>query len=323
MKRKLLLIFSAVLLSLVSLAYPNVSAQDREPIKVGILQFNDHNSLNANREGFIAGLEAAGYIEGENLEIDYINAGADIASLSSMSESLVNNNDYVFAIATPPAQALANATKDKPVFFSSVADPLGAGIVASMEEPGANVTGTTNIGPIEEQIKILHSIIPDAERIGLIYNSSEVNAQYQVDIAIPIIESLGLEAVEGTITSTNDISAVLGALLEEVDGIYLVTDNYIASAMPLVGDLSKEAQMPIVGGSNDMIEENGLATYGLDYYKLGVQTAEMLINHIDNDTDIATTPVEFAQELELIINEEYAEAINIDPAAITIEGIVE
>lgn len=325
MKKVIQIIKTLSLLTLIlsSVSLLGVSANERQAISVGILQFNEHNSLNANREGFIAGLLEAGYVEGENLTINYVDAGADISSLSSMAESLVNNNDYLLGIATPAAQALANASSDKAVFFSSVADPLGAGVVESMEEPGANVTGTTNIGPIKEQIDILYGLIPEAEKIGLIYNSSEVNAMYQVEIAKEVLSGLGLEIVEGTITSTNDISQVLGALVEEVDGIYLVTDNYIASAMALVGDISKEAQIPIVGGSNDMIEENGLATYGLDYYKLGWQTAKMLIDHIDNGTEIATMSVQYAEELELIINEDYANAVGIDPASITIDLIKE
>ncbi|MGO4929187.1 ABC transporter substrate binding protein [Fundicoccus sp. Sow4_D5] len=285
-------------------------------ISVGIFQFNDHGSLNANREGFIDGLAELGYVEGENLTIDYMNANADIANLQSMSESLVNNNDYLFAIATPTAQSLAGATTEKPIIFSSVADPLGAGVVDSFEEPGRNLTGTTNIGPIAQQIDMLFEITPDAKKVGIIYNSSEVNAQHQVDIAVPEIEAHGAEAVLGTITSTNDISQVMGNLVKEVDSIYLVTDNYIASSMPLVGDIAKEAGLPVIGGSNDMIIENGLATFGLDYYELGVQSAEMLVRIIEEDLDPATVPVEKAKTLELIINEEYAEAIGVDPTTI-------
>lgn len=296
-----------------------ISAQEeatKGPISVGIFQFNDHGSLNANREGFIDGLAELGYVEGENLTIDYMNANADIANLQSMSESLVNNNDYLFAIATPTAQALAGATTDKPIIFSSVADPLGAGVVDSFEEPGRNLTGTTNIGPIPEQIDMLFDITPDAKKVGIIYNSSEVNAQYQVDIAIPEIEAHGAEAVLGTITSTNDISQVMSNLVKEVDSVYLVTDNYIAASMPLVGDIAKEAGLPIIGGSNDMIIENGLATFGLDYYELGVQSAEMLVRMIEEDLDPATVPVEKAKVLELIVNEDYAEVIGIDPTTI-------
>lgn len=302
-----------------------VQAQDeaREPISVGILQFNEHGSLEENRLGFIAGLEELGYVEGENLTINYVNAAAEVSQLPSLAESIVKDSDYLFGIATPAAQALAAATQDKVIMFSSVADPTGAGIVDTIEEPGSNLTGTTNIGPIERQIKeVLLPIIPEAKKIGLIYNSSEINAQYQVNVAVPIIEGEGLEAVIRTISSTNDISASMNSLINEgVDGIYLVTDNYIAASMALVGEIAKEAGIPLVGGSNDMIEENGLATYGLDYYELGIQTAGMLVRIIDEDLDPATVPVEYANHLEMVVNEDMANALGIDPE--TLYGLIE
>lgn len=292
-------------------------AEEREPITVGILQFNEHGSLEENRLGFIDGMNELGYLEGENLTVNYVN-GAEVSQLSSLAESIVKDSDYLFAITTAAAQALANATQDKVIMFSTVSDPVGAGVVETFEAPGSNLTGTTNIGPIEKQIKeVLLPLIPEAKKIGLIYNSSEINSQYQVDIAIPIIEEEGLEAVVRTISSTNDTSASMNALVNEgVDGIYLVTDNYIASSMALVGEIAKEAGIPVVGGSNDMIEENGLATYGLDYYELGVQTANMLGRIIDEDLDPATVPVEIANHLELVVNEDYAKAIDIDPQII-------
>ena len=292
-------------------------AEEREPITVGILQFNEHGSLEENRLGFIDGMNELGYLEGENLTVNYVN-GAEVSQLPSLAESIVKDSDYLFAITTAAAQALANATQDKVIMFSTVSDPVGAGVVETFEAPGSNLTGTTNIGPIEKQIKeVLLPLIPEAKKIGLIYNSSEINSQYQVDIAIPIIEEEGLEAVVRTISSTNDTSASMNALVNEgVDGIYLVTDNYIASSMALVGEIAKEAGIPVVGGSNDMIEENGLATYGLDYYELGVQTANMLGRIIDEDLDPATVPVEIANHLELVVNEDYAKAIDIDPQII-------
>lgn len=312
---------SALVLSTLITSLPvmgQAQAEEREPITVGIIQFNEHGSLEENRLGFIDGMNELGYVEGENLTINYVNAAAEVSQLPSLAESIVKDSDYLFAIATPAAQALANATQDKVIMFSSVADPIGAGVVETFEAPGSNLTGTTNIGPIEKQIKeVLLPLIPEAKKIGLIYNSSEINSQYQVDVAIPIIEEEGLEAIVRTISSTNDISASMNALVNEgVDGIYLVTDNYIASSMALVGEIAKEAGIPLVGGSNDMIEENGLATYGLDYYELGVQTANMLGRIIDEELDPATVPVEIANHLELVVNEDYAKAIDIDPQII-------
>lgn len=292
-----------------------VSAQE-DVINIGILQYVEHDSLDANREGFIDGLKEAGYVDGENIKINVLNAAADNSNLQTMAETLGNSNDYIFAIATPAAQAVANVVTDIPVYFSSVTDPVDAGLVESLEKPGGNVTGTTDGGPITEQVDLLLSIVPEAERIGIIYNSGETNSLGEATKAADYIESLGKEPVVSTVTSTNDISQAMSALVSEVDAIFTVTDNTIASAMPLVGDLAKEAGLAVVGGSKDMVVENCLATYGLDYYELGKQTAQLLVKQIEEELDTADIPVESAAVLELVVNEAYAEAIGIDPTSI-------
>lgn len=292
-----------------------VSAQE-DVINIGILQYVEHDSLDANREGFIDGLKEAGYVDGENIKINVLNAAADNSNLQTMAETLGNSNDYIFAIATPAAQAVANVVTDIPVYFSSVTDPVDAGLVESLEKPGGNVTGTTDGGPITEQVDLLLSIVPEAERIGIIYNSGETNSLGEATKAADYIESLGKEPVVSTVTSTNDISQAMSALVSEVDAIFTVTDNTIASAMPLVGDLAKEAGLAVVGGSKDMVVENGLATYGLDYYELGKQTAQLLVKQIEEELDTADIPVESAAVLELVVNEAYAETIGIDPTSI-------
>lgn len=292
-----------------------VSAQE-DVINIGILQYVEHDSLDANREGFIDGLKEAGYVDGENIKINVLNAAADNSNLQTMAETLGNSNDYIFAIATPAAQAVANVVTDIPVYFSSVTDPVDAGLVESLEKPGGNVTGTTDGGPITEQVDLLLSIVPEAERIGIIYNSGETNSLGEATKAADYIESLGKEPVVSTVTSTNDISQAMSALVSEVDAIFTVTDNTIASAMPLVGDLAKEAGLAVVGGSKDMVVENGLATYGLDYYELGKQTAQLLVKQIEEELDTADIPVESAAVLELVVNEAYAEVIGIDPTSI-------
>lgn len=295
-----------------------VQAETKPAIKVGILQYVEHESLTANRQGFIDGLKEAGYEEGKNLTLDYLNAGADNANLQSMSEKLVHNNDYLFAIATPSAQALATATTDKPIFFSAVTDPVAAGLVESLEKPGRNVTGTSDESSHEKQVELLLNIKPSIRKVGLIYNAGESNSVSGATKAIEAIESKKLEAVVKTVTSTNDIGQVMGALVKEVDGILLVTDNTISSAIKLVGDIALEANLPVVGASVEVIEVNGLATYGLDYYELGKQTARMLVKHIETQQPLSTTPVELAEELNLVVNEDFAKALGIDPKTIRI-----
>lgn len=291
-----------------------VSAQ--ETIKIGILQSMEHSSLNENVLGIINGLEEAGYVDGENIEITLQNANGQTSDMQTISEQLVRDNDYIFAIATPAVQALANITQEIPIFFTSVADPLGVGVVDSFEEPGANITGTTNIGPIAEQIELMLATYPDAKTVGVLYNAGEVNAQYQVSTFEEILSEKGLELIPQTIASTNDIASAMNNLLEEVDVIILPTDNTVASSMGLVGEMAKEQNIGIFGGSNDMIEENGLASYGLDYYELGKQTARMMIRAHEEGLAPNEMPVEKAEVLELIVNEDYANALGLDPASI-------
>lgn len=299
------------LLALGTIARPmSAQAQDQEEINVGVLQFVEHESLDQNYQGFIDGLEEAGYVEGENLTLNYLNASGDTANLQSMSENVTNSSDYIFAIATPAAQAIANVEQKKPVLFSSVSDPVGAGLVENLEEPEANITGTTDAGPIEDQVALLQAVVPDAERVGIIYNSGEANSMSEAEKATAALEAAGIEVVEATVTSTNDISQVMSGLVnDDVDAIFTVTDNTIASAMTLVGDLALEAELPIIGGSKDMALANGLTTYGLDYYELGKQTAGMLVEIIESGEII---PVESADTLELVVNEENAETLGLD-----------
>ncbi|MGO4941092.1 ABC transporter substrate binding protein [Ruoffia tabacinasalis] len=299
------------LLALGTIAAPmSAQAQDQEAINVGVLQFVEHESLDQNYQGFIDGLEEAGYVEGENLTLNYLNASGDTANLQSMSENVTNSSDYIFAIATPAAQAIANVEQKKPVLFSSVSDPVGAGLVENLEEPEANITGTTDAGPIEDQVALLQAVVPDAERVGIIYNSGEANSMSEAEKATAALEAAGIEVVEATVTSTNDISQVMSGLVnDDVDAVFTVTDNTIASAMTLVGDLALEAELPIIGGSKDMALANGLTTYGLDYYELGKQTAGMLVEIIESGEII---PVESADTLELVVNEENAETLGLD-----------
>lgn len=315
--RYLKLLVSSVLVGMIgffAMAQQYVLAQ--EVIQIGILQYVEHDSLSQNRQGFIDGLEEAGYVDGENIEINYLNAAADTANLQTMSETLANQSDYLFAIATPAAQSLANVEKEKPVYFSSVSDAVGAGLVESLEAPGGNLTGTVDAGPIAEQAQLLQAVVPDAQTIGLIYNSGEANSVSEASLAKEALEGLGLEVVEGTVTSTNDIAQVLESLVDEVDALFTVTDNTIASAMALVGEIAVEADLALIGGSKDMILENGLATYGLDYYELGKQTARMVVRQIEEGLETSEIPVERAEYLELVINESNAEALGIDPDSI-------
>ena len=192
-------------------------------------------------------------------------------------------------------------------------------MVDSLDKPGKNVTGTIDAAPIEEQVKLLQKVAPEAKTIGLLYNSGEANSLSEAENAKEQLTAVGLKVEEATVTSTNDISQVMGSLVRKVDAIFTVTDNTVASAMTLVGDLAIEAKLPIVGGSEDMINENGLVTYGLNYYNLGKQTAAMVVKQQEENLNVSEVPVESASENNLIINEKVAEALGIDITNLKVE----
>ena len=285
-----------------------------ETFSVGILQFMEHNSLQAARDGFVEELEASNI----TVEFEDLNEQGDQSNLQSMSEQLTSNNDMILAIATPAAQSLATVEQEKPILFTAVTDPGDAGLVESNEAPGMNLTGTSDMVPIEEQIALLLSIVGDAETIGIAYNSSEPNSKIQADLAVAELEAQGVEAIVQTVTTTNDVQTTLTSLAQAVDGIYLPTDNTMASTMAIIGEIAVEYQLPVVAGAGAMVEDGGLATYGINYTDLGRQTARLALRILQDGENPADISIETSDNLELIINEEMAEALGIDPASITV-----
>ena len=247
---------------------------------VGILQLVEHGSLDAAYEGFKEGLAEGGYKEGENLTLEYQNAQNSQDNLKSMSEKLVKNSpDLLLGIATPAAVSLANETTDIPIVVTAVTDLVEAKLAESNEAPGRNITGTSDMVPIDKQIQLLLSIVLTAN-------------------------------------TTNDVQQVTTSLAKDVDGIYVPTDNTFASAAAVVGEVAKETKTPIVAGSVEQVEDGALATFGIDYKSLGKQTGELAAKILDGDEKPATTPVETANKLELVVNQKMATALGIDPESI-------
>lgn len=309
---------AALMAGILLAACSSESSAEDGTVHVGVLQFMEHDSLSSARKGFLAELEDAGYVEGENLIVDYQNAQGDQSNLQSMSQQLAGENDVLLAIATPAAQSLANQTKDEAILFTAVTDAVDAGLVDSNEAPGRNITGTSDMVPIEEQVALLLSIVPDAETIGIVYNAGEPNSEIQAQLAIEALETQGVTVEALTVSSTNDVQQVLTSLAQKVDGLYIPTDNTLASTAATVGQIAVENQLPVVAGSAEQVETGGLATYGINYEKLGRQTAKLALQIIEEEKNPAEIGVETSADLELVVNEEMAEALGIDPETIQI-----
>ncbi|WP_321388770.1 ABC transporter substrate-binding protein [uncultured Enterococcus sp.] len=293
------------------------SGSSDDSITIGVLQPVEHGSLDAAYEGFKEGLAENGYKEGENVTFEYSNAQNDQSQLKTMSEKLVKEKpELLLGIGTPAAQSLLNETTEIPMVVTAVTDLVGAKLVKSDEEPGGNVTGTTDMVSIEKQIELLLSIVPDAKTIGIMYNAGEANSKIQADLAEEALKKAGVGVKVLTANSTNDVQQVTTSLAKDVDGIYIPTDNTFASASAVIGDVAKEQKIPIVPASIDQVKEGGLATIGIDYRSLGKQTGVMAAKILKGDAEPATMSVESADELELYVNEDMAAALGIDPDSI-------
>ena len=313
MKKRISIVLLALVgMILVACGSDTPESSDNDTVKIGILQYMEHNSLSAAREGFMDELNNAGI----NVTFEEMNAQAN---LQSMSEQLTSNNDLILAIATPAAQSLATVEDEKPILFTAVTDAEDAGLVESNDQPNTNLTGTSDMVPIDEQIALLLSIIPDAEVIGIVYNSSEPNSEIQANLAIEALEAAGVEVLVSTVTTTNDVQQVVTSVASEVDGLYIPTDNTLASTMTTVGEIAQEYNLPVVAGDSQQVENGGLATYGISYEELGRQTARMALEILQNNTDPANMAVQTSEKLELSINEDMADALGIDPESITLD----
>lgn len=312
---KLLNIITTIVLILLPMLSGNQVAQaQEEPIKIGVVQYVEHEALDAVLKGFQETLDNSDYAD--RIEWDINNASGDQASLQSLSEKVARDNDILFAIATPAAQTLASVEQEKPIFIAAVTDPVEAGLAESIEVPGGNITGTSDMAPIEEQVDLLVRNFPDVETVGLIYNSSEVNSQVQAAVAVELLEAQGLETEVQTVISTNDIAQVMNSVVGNVDAMFMVTDNTIDSAISLVGDIAKDAGIPTIGSSDSVVRTNGLATLSNSYEDYGIQTAEMVIRMLDEELNPGEMEIELGKDFQIVVNEDFAEAIGVDPSSI-------
>ncbi|KLU60855.1 ABC transporter substrate binding protein [Peptococcaceae bacterium CEB3] len=271
----------------------------------------EHPALDAARKGFLATLKANGYEEGKNLTVDYENAQGDQPTLNTIAQKLsAEKLALILAIATPSAQAMAAATKDIPILITAVTDPVAAKLVNSNENPGTNVTGTTDMNPIKEQFALLKELVPQVKKVGIIYNAGEVNSQVQVKIAKGVASQMGLQVVEATVASTADVQQATQSVVGKVDVIYVPTDNMVVSAAPTVLQVANQAKVPVISGESSVVDKGGLATIGINYENLGKQTGEMAIKVL-NGSKPESMPIEGQKDFDTVINRTCADLLGI------------
>ena len=263
-------------------------AQDssKATYNIGVVQLVEHGALDAANKGFVDGLASKGFKD--NVKFDQQNAQADQSNLQNIAQRFMSNKvDLICAIATPAAQSVANVTKDIPIVATAVTDYEEAKLVESNAKP-------------------------NTKTICTVYSSSEVNSQKQIDIMKAYAQSKGIKVVEATVSTVNDIQQAAQSIVGDVDAIYVPTDNIIASAMPTLIAITDAAKVPVICGEANMVKAGGLATLGVDYYKLGFQTGEMAADILAGKAKPATMAIQSLKEMTLTINAENAKKLGIE-----------
>ena len=292
----------------------NEQAANSDALQVGIVQLADHVALDRARQGFEDGLEEAGYKLGEDVVIDFQNAQADQSNLDTITKQFASDQkDLVCAIATQAAVQMATASSEIPVVGTAITDYEAAKLVESNDKPGRNVTGTSDMNPIKEQVALMKQMVPDMKTVGIIYSSSEENSRIQAEQYTKECEASGIKVEEMTISNVNEIQQAATSLIgKKIDAIYVPTDNLMASALTTLTGITNEKKIPVFGGEVAHLNSGALATVSIDYYELGKQTGAMAAKILKGEATPDAMPIEMPEVTTTAINKATVEALGIE-----------
>ncbi|MDA0079368.1 ABC transporter substrate-binding protein [Brachyspira hyodysenteriae] len=281
--------------------YPKNDAD--KVITIGISQMIEHDALDLIYKGITDELNKYYKDSNKKINIDYQNAQGEQANCNTIAQKFVNDKkNIIIAIGTPSAQSAVNLTKDIPIIVSGIGDPIGARLVTNLNKPNVNVTGIINLPPISKQIELMHTLLPNAKKIGLLYCSSEINSAYQIKLAKEKLDSLGLEYIDLTVANANEIQQIMLSAANKVDAIFSPTDNIIANSMANVAMIEESTKIPVVCADDSMTKIGGTVTYSVDYYDMGVATAKKTIEVLEGINDIKNIPLEPSENYNFVVN---------------------
>ena len=296
-------------------AADSTAAADGKVYNVGICQLVQHEALDAATQGFKDALtEKLG--EG-NVKFDEQNASGDSANCATIVNGFVSNNvDLILANATAPLQAAAQATADIPVLGTSVTDYATALDISGWTGTvGNNISGTSDLAPLDQQAAMIQELFPDAKNVGLLYCSAEPNSVYQCDVIEGYLTEEGYTVARYAFTDTNDVTSVAQTAADNSDVIYIPTDNTAASNTEAIANVVIPAKVPVVAGEEGICNGCGVATLSISYYDLGYATGEMAAKILAEGADVSTMPVEYAPNVTKKYNAANCEALGITPPA--------
>ena len=295
MKKLISLVLAAVMaLSLVARRSGN---KDQDPgdqtYKVGVVQLVQHEALDAATKGFTDALKEA---LGDKVEVVEKNASGDSNNCTTIVNGFISDKvDLIMANATPALQAAASATSTIPILGTSVTDYATALEIADWTGTvGGNISGTSDLAPLDKQAAMLQELFPNAKKVGMLFCSSEPNSKYQVDEVTKLLSAAGITCTEYTFTDSNDVSSVTQKACDDSDVLYIPTDNTAASNTEAIANVVLAAGTPVIAGEAGICKGWGVATLSIDYYELGKITGQMAAKILTGEADISTMPVEFA-----------------------------
>lgn len=302
-----------ILLAVALISLAGLSLAETKVYQIGIAQFAVHGSLDNCREGFLLGLKENGFEEGKNIRIDYQNAQADMGLAAGIASKFVDNAyDLILAIATPMAVVSHNTSDGKvPVVYSAVSTPVQAGLAGEDGLSDGPTTGTSDELPIENQLKLIRAVQPDAKTIGILYTLGETNAVYQVGEYQRLAQAYGFTVEVAAVAAGNDIALALPGLLEKADLLTMVLDNTVVQYLDTVLDAADAKAIPVYGSEVEQVQRGCVAAVGLDYLELGRQTGAMAARVLSGE-DAGTIPFELLKESALYYNPEALQALGLN-----------
>lgn len=309
----LLLTLALVLTGCSSGSTPASNSTPQEKVyKVGLIQLVEHPSLDYVREGMLEAIKANGFEQGKNIEIDYQNAQGDQSTMDTIAKKFVGDKvDLIISITTPATQVVAANTSDIPIVFGAVTDPVAAKVVKNLDKPGTNVTGVSDLNPFDAQFEMMQKVVPNAKKIGIVYNTSEVNSQVQVDKAKEYAAKLGYEILTAPITNSSEVLQAAQTLAgKKIDAFYVITDNTVATSINSLSKVAIDNKIPTIVAEDSQVEGGCLISIGIDYKIHGYQAGEMAVRVLKG-ANPAETPVEYQKDLKVVINSTTQKALGI------------
>lgn len=307
--------WSAAFAALVLAGAVTVAAGAETVKKVSIITMVDTPQLIEVKDGVLQGLTNDGYVDGTNLKVDFKSAQGNFGTAQQIVRQFIGDApDVIVTITTPTSQAAAAATKDVPIIFTTVTDPLKAGLVPTLKHPGGNVSGVSDLVPTERQIDVVKEIVPNLKKLGLVYDPSLANAVSTVESIKAVAPKMGFTTIESPAMGLNNVPAAGQALVGKVDAIFVPNDTTVYAAFESLVKVCQEAKVPLFTAERRSVQRGAIATVGFDFKHIGVRTAAM-VDQVLKGTKPGDMDVVFMENepnaLALYVNKESAEKMGV------------